>query len=272
LSPHEIAIRYYRERAAPHLIPFPSRTLPESTEPLPEGLEAWDIGSPLESADWTESVLLSPRIIPGLTTVQRVWGTTEGTLPQKQPIDLDLYVDSSGSIPNPQVATSFLTLAGAIITLSALRVGARVQATLWSGARQFTTTNGFIRDEHKILGILTGYFGGGTAFPIHMLRDTYAQRKPTDRPVHLLIISDEGVTTMFDKDEKNNSGWDISQMAMDKARGGGTMVLNLWGEWQKNADLARAHREQDWHINVVRTWDELVEFARKFSQMKYGDK
>ena len=271
LSQHEIAIRYYRERAAPHLIPFPSRTIPETTEPLPEGLEPWDIGSPLESADWMESVLVSPRIVPGMTTMQRVWGTTEGSLPQKQPIDLDLYVDSSGSIPDPQVATSYLTLAGAIVALSALRAGARVQATLWSGARQFTTTDGFIRDEHKILGILTGYFGGGTAFPIHVLRDTYSERKPADRPVHLLVISDDGVTTMFDKDEQGNSGWDISRMAMEKARGGGTMVLNLWGKWEDNADLARANHEQGWQISLMRTWEELVEFARRFSAMKYGE-
>lgn len=271
LSQHDIAIRYYKERATPYLIPFPARLIPESTEPQPEGLEPWDIGSPLENADWLESVLISPRVIPGMTTMQRVWGTTEGSLPDKQPLDLDLYVDSSGSIPNPQVATSYLTLAGAIVALSALRAGARVQATLWSGARQFTSTDGFVRNEHQILGILTGYFGGGTAFPIHVLRDTFAKRKPTDRPAHILVISDEGVTTMFDKDEKNNSGWDVSRMALEKARGGGTMVLNLYGDWKHNADLTRAHKEQGWHINVVRTWEELVEFARVFSQMKYGE-
>lgn len=272
LSQHDIAIRYYKERATPYLIPFPARIIPESTEPQPEGLEPWDIGSPLENADWMESVLISPRVIPGMTTMQRVWGTTAGSLPEKQPLDLDLYVDSSGSIPNPQLATSYLTLAGAIVALSALRSGARVQATLWSGARQFTSTEGFVRDEHQILGILTGYFGGGTAFPIHVLRDTFVDRKPTDRPAHILIISDDGVTTLFANDERNTSGWDISRMALEKARGGGTMVLNLYGDWQTNADLARAHKEQGWLISVVRTWEELVEFARVFSQMKYGEK
>jgi hypothetical protein len=270
LNDHEIAVRYYRERAIPHLIRFPTRTLPESTEPLPEGLEPWDIGSPLEDADWTESVLLSPHVIPGMTTLQRVYGTTQGSLPEKQPLDLDLYVDCSGSMPNPQVNVSYLALAGAVIALSALRTGARVQATLWSGARQFETTRGFVRDENKILQILTGYLGGGTAFPTHILRDTYESRKPSDRPAHLLVISDDGVTTMFDKDEKGNSGWDISRVALEKARGGGTMALNLWGRWEDNADLKRAHDEQGWQISVVRTWEELVAFARQFSELKYG--
>jgi hypothetical protein len=269
LDDHEIAVRYYRERALPHLIPFPERQLPRSTDPLPEGLETWDMGMPLNEVDWLETVTRSPRIVPGMTTVQRVWGESPGNEPEKEPLDLDLYVDCSGSMPNPQHSTSFLTLAGAIIALSALRTGARVQATLWSGARQFKTTEGFVRDEAAILRILTGYLGGATAFPIHLLRDTYRDRKPGDRPVHILNISDDGITTMFDKDEKANSGWDIAALALKNARGGGTMVLNLYQPWEKNADLVKANA-QGWAIHVVKSWEDLVKFARDFARLKYG--
>jgi hypothetical protein len=271
LSTNEIAVRYYRERAAKNLVRFPARTIPESTDLLPEGLEPWDVASPIENADWFESVMISPRVIPGLTTVQRVWGTTEGSLPQKQPMDLDLYIDSSGSMPNPQVALSFLALAGTIISLSALRAGARVQATLWSGAHQFQTTDGFVRDEHRILEIITGFIGGATAFPIHLLRDTYQNRKPTDRPVHILIISDNGVTTMYEKDEKGNAGFDIARMALEKSRGGGTMALNLFGPFEKDSGLALA-KNQGWQIHPIRTWEDLIGFAKWFSQIKYAEK
>lgn len=269
LDDHELAVRYYRERAVPYLIPFPEQKLPQATDPLPEGLEAWDMGMPLNEVDWLESVTRSPRIVPGLTTVQRVWGESPGHEPEKEPLDLDLYVDCSGSMPNPQHSTSFLTLAGTIIALSALRTGARVQATLWSGARQFITTGGFIRDENAILRILTGYLGGATAFPIHILRDTFQDRQPSARPAHILNISDDGITTMFDKDEKGNSGWDISEVALKNAQGGGTMVLNLWQPWEKNADLVRAH-QQGWQIHVIKDWADLLKFAREFSQLKYG--
>src|SRR5437764_13280803 len=105
ISDHDAAVRYYRERARPYLIPFPSRRTPESADPLPEGLEPWDIGHALDEADWLQSVLQSPRIIPGLTTVQRVWGTAEGHEPKLEPLDLDLYVDRSVSMPNPQRMT-----------------------------------------------------------------------------------------------------------------------------------------------------------------------
>ncbi|HXG64289.1 MAG TPA: VWA domain-containing protein [Blastocatellia bacterium] len=271
LDSHEMAVRYYRERAIPYLVRFPSREMPESLEPLMEGLETWDIGSPVEDIDWFESAMVSDRIIPGYTTVQRAYGMTVGSLPDKQPIDLDLYVDCSGSMPNPQYHVSYLTLAGAIISLSALRAGSRVQATLWSGKNDYQTTNGFTRNEHLILQILTGYIGGATAFPIHILRDTFKDRKPTDRRVHILIISDDGVTTLFDKDEQGNSGWDVSRMAIEKAGGGATMVLNLWGEVEQNAYLVQA-REQGWNISRVQTWNDLVIFAREFSKANYGKK
>ncbi len=273
LSDHDVAVRYYRERALPHLVPFPRRELPRGTDPLPEGLEPWDFGHPLDDADWLQSVLQSPRIIPGMTTVQRVWGTTEGHLPKCEPLDLDLYVDSSGSMVNPQQLISFPALAGAIICLSALRAGARVQATLWSGTRQFTATAGFVRDEEAILRVLTGYFGGATAFPIHRLRDTYAARQKDARPAHILVISDDGVSTMFDADERGQSGWEIAATALRQARGGGTLVLNLVENWERGATpgsplgaIQRARQEGGWNVHRVASWDDLVRFAREFSR------
>lgn len=279
LDNHDIAARYYRERALPYLIKYPTRVVPETAEPQPEGYEPWDIGQPLDQADWLQTAINSPRVVPGLTTVQRVYGTTEGTQPERRALYLDLYVDSSGSMPNPQVTTSFLTLAGAIICLSALRAGARVQATLWSGKSQHVKTDGFVRDEREILRILTGFYGGGTQFPIHVMRDTYASRGPTDAPVHVLIISDDGVTTLFGQDERGNQGWDVARASLKRARGGGTMVLNLPAGWDEPRTargqsldiLKQARAELGWRIHRVATWDDLTEFARRFSRETYAE-
>ena len=59
LSDHEVAVRYYRERSLPYLVRFPVRTMPESTEPLAEGLERWDIGMPLEDVDFVSRIVWS---------------------------------------------------------------------------------------------------------------------------------------------------------------------------------------------------------------------
>jgi hypothetical protein len=280
LSDHEVAVRYYRERARPHLVRYPARRVPESKEPLPEGVEPWDIGQSLDAIDWLQSVIASPIVIPGMTTMQRVWGTAEGQLPQFEPLDLDLYIDSSGSMANPQIQLSFPALAGAIICLSALRAGARVQATLWSGAHQFTSTPGFVRDEDAILRVLTGHLGGGTAFPIHKLRDTFKNRPKTARPAHILVVSDDGVSTLFDRDEQGSSGWDVAAMALERARGGGTLVLQLPAKWEDLGNptlgpalqtIRRARDEQGWHVHPVASWEDLVLFAREFSRLRYGD-
>lgn len=277
MSDHEIAIRYYRERALPHLVPFPKRPRPLSPEPQLEGLEQWDTGEPFDEIDWLQTLLQSPHPIPGLTTVKRAYGSEQGKDPGHIPVDLDMYVDSSGSMPNPQTHTSYLTLAGAIIAMSALRAGSRVQVTLWSGKNQTLQTNGFVRDDAEILSVLTGFFGGATCFPIPRMRDTFASRKPEDRAVHILMISDDGITTMFDKDERGNDGWDISAMALGKGRAGGSMALNLPSDWEKESryytqvpqDLKRARDEQGWHIHAITGFEHLMEFARVFSQQHY---
>lgn len=269
VNDEDLAAQYYREKALPHLVPFPRRELPQSEEPLMEGLEAWDFGSPLEDVDWLESVLVSPLVVPGVTTRQRVWGKMDGAQPRHEPVDLDLYIDSSGSMPNPRVMMSYLALAGSIIVLSALRAGASVQATLWSGAGQFLVTPGFVRDERQLMRILTGYIGGGTAFPLPMLRSTYAERKPYQRPVHILLISDDGIDTMASKDERGQPGMKLAEMALERARAGGTMVLNLWSENFFNTPFARDARAMGWDIHRVANWEQLVDFARSFSQRQY---
>jgi len=265
LSDAEIACRYYREQALPHLVRFPLRRRSRSAEPQLEGLEPWDPGDPFDQIDWLQSLAQSPMPVPGVTTVRRSYGEEPGSESSFDPVDLDLYVDSSGSMPNPQKQLSYLALAGAIVALSALKAGARVQVTLWSGKQQFVSTDGFVRNEHEVLRVLTGFFGGATAFPIHKLRDTYAARGRDQRAVHILQISDDGISTMFDQDERGNSGWDVSARALRAARGGGTMALNLYREY----DWMKPARDQGWVIERVTDHSQLLDFARSFSRRHF---
>jgi hypothetical protein len=277
LSDHQLAVRYYRERALPFLLPFPQSWQPDSPQPQVEGLQTWDIGEPFEHIDWLHTLMQSTTVIPGVTTVQRLYGSEPGRAQQRVPIDLDLYVDSSGSMPNPQTHTSFLTLAGAIIALSALRAGSRVQVTLWSGKNQEQHTDGFVRHDESVLRVLTGFYGGATCFPIHRLRETFSRRTATDRPVHILMISDDGISTLFDQDERGTSGWQVAAEALAKGRAGGTMALNIPADWSAQgrawpdfSALRRARDEQHWAIHAIDKLDDLVAFAREFSRRHYS--
>jgi hypothetical protein len=266
LKDHEITTRYYRERALPYLIPFPVRRAPQAKEPLPEGHDTWEPADDLDELDVFGSLLQSPVVVPGVTTVLRVYGDTPGSNPAKVPLDLDTYVDCSGSMPNPAVNVSYLALAATILALSALRAGARVQATLWSGTGQFDTTGAFLRDEKRILGIITGYIAGATGFPLHVLASTYEKRKPSEPPAHIVVISDEGVDTLLANDDKGTPGESICRMALKEGRGGGTLVLNL-------SDPAWKPREKlesiGFNVHAVSDWEQLVAFARAFVRENY---
>jgi hypothetical protein len=94
--------------------------------------------------------------------------------------------------------------------------------------------------------------------------------------VHILVISDDGVSTMFDRDERGTDGWTIAGTALGRARGGATMVLNLPEGWEKvRAEpyewIRRARDEQGWGVFRVSSWDGLVDFARAFSRLRYTE-
>ncbi|MBF0530049.1 MAG: VWA domain-containing protein [Deltaproteobacteria bacterium] len=260
----ELVARYYRERAVPHLIRFPAKIVPEATDPLPEGLENWETGAPLADLDWTESLIRSPKVILGVTTVQRTYGADAGSQPERRPVDLYLGVDCSGSMSNPAYNLSYPVLAGTIICLSALRAGAKVMVTLSGEPGEYNSTPGFIRDEKEILNVLTGYLGTGYSFGIARLKATFLKGEKLQRPVHILIVTDSDIFSML-KETKN--GWEIAGQALEISGGGGTFVLNIsLGYWEKEIESLKAI---GWNVHQVTGWEEMIAFARAFAKMQY---
>ncbi len=268
-DPRELVARYYRELAMPHVLPFPSRRIERAGDPLPEGLDTWEAGSPLERIDWFQTIAKSPLVVPGLTTVERVYGVTEGGEPERRPPDLYVGIDCSGSMGNPAERIAYPVLAGVVLTLSALRAGARVMACLsgeWHGQGQFTETPGFVRDERVVLGVLTDYLGTGCAFGLPRLAKTFAHPRPGARPVHLLVVSD---SDFFGEIDGTAHGWAIAKKAVDNAGGGASAVLRL-----ANADHYAPHLEKlrgaGFTPYLVATEAELVAFARAFARRTFG--
>ena len=275
LSEREITARYYRERALPHLVRFPVRESPQSTDPLPEALEVWDVGSPIDDIDWLGSVTASPLVIPGVTTRQRMFGASPGTNIDAVPIDLYLGVDCSGSMGDPSHKLSYPVLAGAIIALSALRAGSKVMVALSGEPGKTVTTDGFVRDEKSVLAVLTDYLGTGTSFGIHRLDEVFRNWPAHRRPVHILVVSDSDIFSSLAGKSGSRYGWDVAREAVAKARGGGTYVLELPGYEAKvgNTFIYPNHQRMladGWNVSPVSSMEELVEFARTFSKASYG--
>jgi hypothetical protein len=281
-----MTVQYYRERALPHLLPFPTQKKKPSSELLPEGTELWELSDSLEAIDWFQTLMLSSQPIPGVSTVQRSYGSFELDPEKAEPIDLDLYIDSSGSMPNPAQSVSYPALAGTILAISALRAGGSVKVTLWSGKKQVITTAGFIRDEFEVLKVVVAHLGGGTQFPLPNLRESYQHRHADrktglERDRHILVVSDEGAATMFMfPDEKGTSGFEVSNTALARARAGGTLALQLPPNWEQQAKQVGGYwpesfyalqqaREHGWVIERVGSQQELVEFAARFARRAF---
>ncbi len=275
LDEREITARYYGEMAVPHLVPFPAKRLPRAIDPIPEGLEVWDVGSPLEHIDWLGTFLASPTVVPGVTTRERLIGDSPGTDPQSIPFDLYLGIDCSGSMGDPAHRLSYPVLAGAIVALSALRVGSRVKVVLSGEPGRTISTDGFIRTRKVILRTLASYLGTGYSFGIHRLAETFASDKPPERPVHVLIVSDNDMFNMLDEKGDGRLGWDVAHEALARCGGGGTFVLQLPGitlteDWRQPAQKYLARLRQDgWNVSLVDSQEQLVAFARQFSRLKF---
>jgi hypothetical protein len=273
LGDREIAMQYYRERAIPYLIPFPVRVTPESTDPLPEGLDVWEPGSELDRIDWHSSLMTSPIVIPGVTTRERLTGISPGHEAEKVPLDLYLGVDCSGSMRDPARTLSYPVLAGAIISLSALRAGANVKVVLSGEPGSSISTEGFGRKTHDVLHTMVSYLGTGYAFGVHRLAETFNEEARLARPVHILIVSDHDMFTILDQEAEGRIGWDVAKDAVQRCQGGGTYVLQLPGFTHKAGDpisekIARM-KSDGWHVCLVNSMEDLVQFARDFSRTQY---
>ena len=261
----DLLIRYYRELAIPYLIRFPRRISEEATDPHPEGVDAWDTGEPVTEIDWTETLARGPYVIPGVTTVKRLYGASPGTSPERVPLDLYIGIDCSGSMGNPAYQMSYPVLAATVITVSALRAGARIMACL-SGEEpgEFCETEGFRHSEKEILNILTNYLGTGYSFGIQRLKTAFLDKPPPSRPVHILVVSDSDMFRMLGG---HREGWSIAQEAVRRAGGGGTFVLQV--DPASAAKYIGRMKDIGWDVYTVRNQAELVAFARGFSRAHY---
>ncbi len=277
LSDAELVARYYRELAIPHIIPFPVSETPPSIDPHPEGLEMWDIGAPVEDVDWIGSLWRSPHLIPGLTTVQRVFGSSPGPSPEPRPLDLYLGVDCSGSMGDPAQRLSYPVLAGAVMALSALRAGARVMVALSGEPGRTITTDGFVRDERLVLATLTDYLGTGMTFGIHRLADTFGPSTSCKSPTHILIVTDNDIFDMLDRKGRAGVGWDVARRALGTCGGGGTFLLQIPAHLAANRQAKQVvspgverMQTDGWSVAFVDSEAELLAFARTFSRTCYG--
>lgn len=275
IEPKAATINYYKDLAKQYAVRLPDVMRPTMYMGR-QGSEPWTMSDPLSKLDIDLTMEQHGIFIPEDTTRMIRRAPVEGTLPAKKPVDLAIYVDCSGSMPNPQEQLSFPALAGTILATNALNAGSRVKVVLWSDKNHpMVVTDGFSREESDVLGVLTSYSPGGTDFPNHELDKTIADLPPDERKgTHVVILSDEGLDTMRTNGGRYASWGDKNKPnVIDKAPvelNGATAVLDT-RMYDDVSELQEHLESRGWNVYGVSSHADLINFARVFSEKTYGE-
>ncbi|TXK16649.1 vWA domain-containing protein [Microbacterium wangchenii] len=261
-DPDAVVAAWYRAQAAPWVRPVTQRIPARPASDLPGPLEKWESGDDLSDLDWAATLQAGADVVPGVTTRRRSW-LDDDPEPQEGSVELDLYIDSSGSMARPRTGSPAV-LAGMILALSVLRGGGRVRVTSFSGPGQVAGGDGFVRDPARVVGDLAEYFGGSTSFPLDLLQRRYAPLAPPrdGERRHLVVLSDDGLTSMFGDGNEPFAG--VAAATRGKLTTG-TLVVLAWA--RRIEPLAR---EAGYDTLYLERMDDAPRVCARLAEVLHG--
>ncbi|MEN3222214.1 hypothetical protein PUR22_15375 [Mycolicibacterium porcinum] len=204
-DPNAVMLAWYEAQARPWIRPLLQSGRGVAEQGIPGPLETWELGDDATELDWPATLAVNPVVVPGVTTRRRTQ-LPDDPVATTEAVTLDLYIDSSGSMPHPDRGSSAV-LAGMILVLSVLKGGGRVRVTSWSGRGQVAGDSVYTRDRLEIMRQLTTFFGGGTVFPLDLLADRYPPgERDRDELRHLVVLSDDGLMSLFGSGQEEYAG------------------------------------------------------------------
>ncbi len=177
-----LVARQYARLVEQHLVRLPA-TVPPPDPYLPTVPEAWQAGDDPRAIDWTRSGLAAGR----LAAIAPLRRELEADLPAEASLDipaLEIYLDTSGSMPDPSAAVNVMTLAALILATSAIRKRGVVRAVVYSYGNP--RVSAWLYGEDVARAFLLQYAGGGTLFPFDVLEHHADERRDALR----VVISD----------------------------------------------------------------------------------
>ena len=257
-----VAVAWYRAQAAAHVRPWSTRSHARTAHELPGPLEQWETGEDLADLDWAGTLQASPVVVPGLTTKRRSRLEDEPE-PGKASIALDLYIDSSGSMPSPRTGSPAV-LAGAILCLSILKGGGTVRVTSFSGPGQVAGQSNFSGKSETVLAGLLHYFGGSTSFPLDRYGERYrGLRAPTAMDArHVVALSDDGLSSMFGAGNEQYS--DVAEQVR-RVLTTGTLIL-----LDRRKTVAEPAERAGYHVIYLESMDDAPAACAALAEVLRG--
>jgi hypothetical protein len=174
--------RQYRRLVDAHLFEIPATQAPPDPL-LPTITEDWQPGDDLRSIDWTASVLARG----AFAAVAPLRRELEADPPRVDAAELpavEIYLDTSGSMPDPAQAENAMTLAALVLATAAIRRRGSVRGVVYSAGPPRCST--WMYDEETARRFLLHYAGGGTEYPFATLAASARERDDVLR----VVVSD----------------------------------------------------------------------------------
>lgn len=184
----EIMAAYYRQQAEKLLFRPPA--LPRIGEAtVPSILEDWIPGDSVRDIDWLGTLLLRGDKLGAGLPLKRIYeAEMEGEDVRFHQSRMEIYLDVSGSMPNPCTTLNPMTLAAQILTSATIRAGGQVRIALYSHTSiKFWEWS---RSERDLSGFLMHYIGGGTVFPFELLEESHRDCG-REQPIRIVITDDD---------------------------------------------------------------------------------
>jgi hypothetical protein len=198
--------RHYKRLVDQHLIqPPPSEAAPEPS--LPTVTEEWEWGDNPRTIDWTATLLARGPLGPA-SPLRRDLEPEEPSPASRSFPAVEIYLDTSGSMPDPSRSLNAMTLAAQILAASALRKQGIVRGIVYSSGKPLVSD--WMYDEERARLFLLQYAGGGTDYPFDVLKASARDRSDVVR----VIISDSD----FLANVQGQGAMDALRFAVDKSR------------------------------------------------------
>lgn len=261
----ELVIAHYEAMANAHLVEFLADKGGHS-EGYPESLRRWAWGEPLEEIDWVQTAIREGQPIPGVNTVTWEYGHEPEPIGSEPfPVDLDLYIDTSGSMPDPCQRMSHIALGAFIFALSVMRQGGAVRVTIWSyDMDKLRSTQEFSQDRDTVLEALCYSIQGGTQFPVAQWEKAIDAHKNRYNKVHTVILSDDGISTWFNGRYKRERVEAFLARVQQEFGAGGTVLLN------GRAESMRYELPENWVVRGCSNWHEVVHACAEIASRRFA--
>lgn len=198
--------RHYKRLVDQHIIkPPPGTRAPEPS--LPTVTEAWEWGDNPRAIDWTATLVAQGALGPA-SPLKRQLEPEDPSPGSRSFPALEIYLDTSGSMPDPARALNVMTLAAQILAASALRKQGVVRAIVYSSGKPLVSD--WIYDEERARLFLLHYAGGGTEYPFEVLKASARERSDVIR----VIVSDSD----FLYNVEGDGGLEALRYGIDKSR------------------------------------------------------